>query len=82
MIDKEDFTSYLSIDNGNGLLLKKNDSYVLDKYGIRYNDLTDLSDLIMIVGNYLDDNYDLDCEDLEDVLSNLIETHYYNQVKK
>lgn len=82
MIDKEDYTKYLSIDNGKGILLNKNDAFVLDGYGIDYNNCTSIRDLIFIISNYIDDNYDSELDDLDEVLNHLIETHYYTQVKK
>lgn len=82
MIIKEDFSKYLSVDNGRGLLLKRNDVFVLNQYGIKYNDYDNLNDLILVVSNYINDYYYEDIDDLEDVLSNLIETHYYTQIKK
>lgn len=82
MIEKEDFSKYLSVDNGRGLLLKKNDVLVLEHYGIDYLNYSSLSDLILIVGEFIDEHYDEDIEDLEEVLSNLVESHYYIEVKK
>ena len=35
MFEKEDYRKYLSVDNGNGLLINSNDAYILDSYGIR-----------------------------------------------
>lgn len=82
MIEKEDVSKYLSIDNGKGLLLKNDDAFVLEHYGFDYLGYSSLSELIFVVGNYLDEHYEDDTEDLEEVLSNLLEMHYYYEIKK
>lgn len=82
MIEKEDYRKYLSIDNGKGLLINKNDAFILEQYGIDYMKYTSMNDLILIVGNYIDDHYDEELDSLEEVLEHLIEVHYYMQVKK
>lgn len=78
----EDFSKYLSIDNGKGLLIKRNDAVILEHYGFDYYNCSDLGDLIRIVSEYIDDHYDEEVDDLEEVLSNLVEVYYYTQVKK
>ena len=82
MIEREDYNKYLSIDNGKGLLLKQNDAFILEQYRINYHNYSNLNELILIVSKYLDDHYDEDSEDLEEVLTNLLETHYYNETNK
>lgn len=77
-----DCSKYLSIDNGKGILLNRNDAYVLDSYGIDYSNCLSISDLILIIGKYIDDNEIDELDDLEMVLSNLMEMHYYNETKK
>lgn len=77
-----DCSKYLSIDNGKGILLNRNDAYVLDSYGIDYSNCLSISDLILIIGKYIDDNEIDELDDLEIVLSNLMEMHYYNETKK
>ena len=77
-----DYSKYLSIDNGCGLLLNSNVIYVLDSYGIKYEGITSYSDLIFNISKYIDDNYDGDLEDLEDVLDIIKELHYYSETKK
>lgn len=77
-----DCSKYLSIDNGKGILLNRNDAYVLDSYGIDYSNCLSISDLIFIIGKYIDDNEIDELDDLEMVLSNLMEMHYYNETKK
>lgn len=82
MIEKEDYRKYLSIDNGKGLLISKNDSFILEQYSIDYYNCSCIGDLIFIIGKYIDDNYDSELDDLEEVLENLLEMHYYNEIKK
>ena len=82
MIEKEDYRKYLSIDNGKGLLISKNDVFVLEHYDIDYCRCSSLSDLILLLSNYIDDNYDSELDDLEEVLEHLMEMHYYYEIKK
>ena len=77
-----DCSKYLSIDNGKGILLNRNGAYVLDSYGIDYSNCLSISDLILIICKYIDDNEIDELDDLEIVLSNLMEMHYYNETKK
>ena len=79
---EEDYTKYLSIDNGKGLLLKSNDAIILDSYGIDYRNCSSISDLIIIVSKYMDDSEIIELDDLEDVLINLSEMNYYYNTKK
>lgn len=79
---EEDYRKYLSNDNGKGLLIRNNDALVLDSYGIDYSNCSSISDLIVIIGKYVDDNELYELDDLEIVLSNLSETNYYNNIKK
>lgn len=78
----DDYTKYLSVDNGKGLLIKSSDIEVLDRYGIDYQMCSSLRDLILIIGEYIDDNYGDVLEDLEEVLEHLSEMHYYQEVNK
>lgn len=82
MIEKEDYRRYLSIDNGKGLLLNSNDAVILGQYGFDIYSCSSMNDLIVIVSNYIDDNYDSELEDLEEVLEHLMEVHYYYEIKK
>lgn len=82
MIEKEDFSKYLSVDNGKGLLIKKNDAFILEQYGFNYKNYSSLNDLILMISKYLDDHYEDDSEELEEVLNNLLELHYYHEVNK
>lgn len=81
-MEKIDYSKYLSIDNGNGLLFNREDVRVMEYYNIDYHNCNSISDLIMVISKFIDDNYDDDIEELEDVLSHLMENHYYNYVNK
>lgn len=76
---KEDYTKYLSYDNGKGLLIAPHDKVILDRYKINYQNIYTLSDLITIIENIADETED---EELEIVLEHLNETHYYQEIKK
>ena len=75
----EDYREYLSVDNGHGILISKDDAYILNKYNIDFYQCMCLKDLMILVENALDENDD---EELESVLEHLNEVHYYNEVKK
>lgn len=81
MLNSIDYSKYLSIDNGKGLLLNKEDIAILYKYGFDYKTYTNLSNLIFDIDNYINSNY-LDTDDLEKVLIDLSEINYYINVKK
>lgn len=76
-----DYTNYLSVDNGNGILLRKEDALVLDRYKFDYRKYNNINSLIFDIDNYLNDCDDEVC-DLEEILVNLSELHYYRDVKK
>lgn len=76
-----DYTDYLSVDNGNGLLLSRLDVLVLERYQFDYKKYTSLSSLIFDIDNYLSDS-ECDMDDLEEVLIHLSEIHYYKDTKK
>lgn len=81
-MEREDYRKYLSVDNGNGILLNQNDAFILGQYGIDYCNCSNISDLILLISNYIDDNYDSELDGLEEVLEHLMEMHYYYEVKK
>lgn len=76
-----DYKSFLSVDNGKGLLLHQNEIEILYKYGFDYKKYTDLKSLIFDIDNYINSYY-IDTNDLEEVLINLSEINYYNNIKK
>lgn len=76
---KEDYTKYLSYDNGKGILISFYDKVILDRYQISYQNLNSLTDLILRVEKYLEEYED---EELENVLEHLSEVHYYQETNK
>ena len=80
MLDIEDYSKYLSVDNGKGLLISQDDFFVLEKYGFDYTKYSSLSDLIFDVDNYISQGNGDD--DLEDMLINISEINYYINTKK
>ena len=74
-----DYTKYLSIDNGHGILIHKDDASILDKYHIDYYGCTSLKELILLVEECLDE---YDDDELEDVIEHLSEVYYYQKVNK
>ena len=77
-----DYSKYLSYDNKKGILLNNQDKDILDRYKIDYDSLSNLKDLIIIINEYLEDNYYEEMDDLELVLSHLEETYYYTKINK
>lgn len=77
-----DYTKYLSVDNGKGLLLSQSDVDVLGRYGIDYRKYSSLKDLMSVIEKYIDYCYEEDREDMEEVLVHLMEVHYYHEVNK
>jgi len=78
----EDYSTYLSYDNKKGILLNKQDKSILDRHKIEYINLTNIKELIIIINEFLEDNYYEDLEDLELVLSHLEEIYYYTKINK
>ena len=78
----EDYRKYLSYDNGKGILLNNYDKEVLDRYQINYQECSNTKSLIILINDYLDNNFYEEVEELENVLEHLEETYYYNEVKK
>ena len=78
----EDYSKYLSYDNGKGILLNRYDKEILDRYQINYQESSNTKNLIILINEYLEDNYYEELDELEDVLAHLEENYYYNEVKK
>ncbi len=81
MLDNYNYKNYLSVDNKKGLLINKNDIYILNKYHFDYKKYNNLKSLIFDIDKCLNET-DEDLEDLEEVLIRLSEFHYYNETKK
>lgn len=82
MIEKEDYRRYLSVDNGRGILLNKDDAFILERCGIDYKNCSSFGSLITIINSYIDDFDVEEQEELEEVLDHLMEKHYYYEVNK
>ena len=78
----EDYRKYLSYDNGKGILLNNYDKEILDMYKINYQECSSTKSLIILINDYLENNYYEELDELETVLEHLEETYYYNEVKK
>ena len=77
---KENYSKYLSYDNGQGLLIPSSDVLVLDRYHIAYQKCFNLRDLIVLVESVVDES-DSE-EDLVMVLEHLEEMYYYHELRK
>ena len=75
-----DYTKYLSLDNGKGILLSVGDVQILKRYGFDFECYSSIKDLLMDLDNYCNNNFIE--EDLEDVLNKISEMYYYNYVNK
>ena len=83
MIERIDYTKYLSYDNGKGLLINSSDVFILEKYGIDYANCIGITDLIFQISEVMESGLlEEDMEDLIEVLSHLNEMHYYYETKK
>ncbi len=76
-----DYSKYLSLDNGKGVLINKDDVIILKNYGFDYEKYSSLRELIFDVDNYLNDVCD-EVDDLEQVLMRISEIDYYVNIKK
>ena len=72
-----DYTNYISIDKGNGILINKNDIETLEKYGFKVDNYPNLQALIFDLDNYLNETLD-ETNDLEESLIRISEFYYYN----
>ncbi len=82
MIDKIDYTKYLSKQTKYGLLISQKDIEVLNHYKIDYQSCTSLKQLIFLIDNQLRNYSQEEAIELEEVLICLNETYYYQEIKK
>ena len=75
----EDYTKYLSIDNGRGVLISRDDLAILERFKIDFFQASSLKELILQIEECLEEDYD---EDLETVIDHLSEVYYYEKVNK
>lgn len=74
-----DYSKYLSVDNGKGILLSKEDALLLEKYDIDYRKYSNLGELIFDIESLIEEVED---DELEDICFRLSEIYYYNYVNK
>ena len=67
---------------GNGIYLSDSQIAVLKQYGFSYQNYSDIKRLIFDVEEYLNENYDQELEDLENVVCSLSEFDYYHNTNK
>lgn len=73
--------SLLSVDNGHGILLSKEEAAQLQQYGFQLETYSSISNLITDIENYLEES-DIEEEELEYILEILSEYHYYHETHK
>ena len=76
-----DYSFYLSVDNGKGLLFSREEIRVLDRHDFDYRKYCNYGNLIFDINDYLSNTID-DVDDLEDILIRLSEKYYYSKVNK
>lgn len=82
---KENVKNYLPgedswlIPRENGMLLSDYQVHILQNNNINYNDYKTISELLFVINNVLNDDYD---EQLDEIASQLDESNYYQNVNK
>jgi len=69
-------------DCGNRIYLSEPQIEILTQYGFNYQSYANLKSLIFDIEEYLNENYDQDLDDLENVVSSLSEFNYYHNTNK
>lgn len=67
---------------GNNIYLSDIQIAILKQYGFSYQNYSNIKSLIFDIEDYINENYDQELEDLENVLSNLSEFDYYHNTNK
>ena len=67
---------------GNGIYLSKEEQHILEKYQFPYQNYSHLKSLIFDIEDYINENYQEDLEDLEQVLDSLAEFDYYQNTNQ
>lgn len=78
----EDLHNNLHHLYGKDIYLTDKDIAVLEKYDYNINNYSDVKSLILDISTFIDDNYDLELDDLEDVVNSLQEFNYYHNTNK
>lgn len=66
----------------NDIYLNDNDIDVLKKYDFDVDKYSNVKSLILDIEEYLDENYDMEFDDLEQVADSLQEFNYYHNTDK
>lgn len=67
---------------GNNIYLSDNQIEILKQYGFSYQNYSSLKSLIFDIEEYINENYDQELDDLENVVTNLAEFDYYHNTNK
>lgn len=78
-INSIDYRSLLHSDIGNGIYLTDMQKNILTRYKIEYLKCSNINELIYHIEDVLNER---ECEELEDILNDLVEIHYYRDTKK
>ncbi len=79
---KEDLHKNLHKLYGNDIYLTDNDLEILKRYSFDINKYSSVKSLILDISEYLEEDYDNNLEDLEDLLNSLSEFDYYHNINK
>lgn len=79
---KDDLHKNLHKLYGNDIYLSDNDLEILKRYEFDINKYSNIKSLILDIANYLEEDYDNDLDDLEDLLNSLSEFDYYHNTNK
>ena len=79
---KDDLHKNLHHIYGNDIYITNADVEILRKYDFDVNNYSNIKSLIFDITDYIDNNYDNDLDDLENVLNSLSEFNYYHNVNK
>lgn len=79
---KEDLHKNLHKLYGNDIYLSDNDLEILKRYEFDINKYSNIKSLILDLSEYLEEAYDNDLSDLEQVLDSLAEFDYYHNTNK
>lgn len=79
---KEDLHKNLHKLYGNDIYLTDNDLEILKRYSFDINKYSSVKSLILDISEYLEEDYDNNSEDLEDLLNSLSEFDYYHNINK
>ena len=79
---REDLHKNLHKLYGNDIYLSDNDLEILKRYEFDITKYSNIKSLILDISAYLEEDYDNDLDDLEEVLDSLSEFDYYHNTNK